>query len=534
MKLLRIVLLTALFSMTFIPSQTLVLSRNLSFQDVNDSYAIDSIISLTEKDIMKGTTPSTFSPTQSITRAEFLVTLNRLLGLEPVSSSVAAYKDVRQKDWYYSAIQAATAAGLTEGLGSGRFAPHNNLTRQEAAIWLQKITAAPSASAADIQRLEFRDHAAISSWASGAVYAMVKLQYIQGSEGKFEPQRALTRQEAAVLLDRLLQDTTWANRLDSKLPDRIQLGWQYQQSDAEFKLSVMASNVNVLSPRWFFLNANSGISDNGNSDLVSWAHQQGKKVWALFGNRMNQEHTHALLSSPAKTSAAIKEVVQLAQQYGLDGINLDFENVAPKDREAFTSFVTELAAQLHNKGLTLSVDVSPDLGTDWTEAFDYAALGKQADYIVLMGYDEHWSGGTAGSVASLPWVTQGLDTLLKEVAAAQVILGLPLYTREWKVGASGATLESKDLRLGEQLETISRLGLQPGWNSTLSQYQTSYAAGGSPHHIWLEESRSLSSKYIMGLERKVAGFAYWHIGGDTSDIWPALRNADKYQALTAR
>lgn len=341
----------------------------------------------------------------------------------------------------------------------------------------------------------------------------------------------MSRQETAVILDRLLQNTVWSSKLAAKVPDRVQLGWQYQQSNAEFKQSVLSSNVNVLSPRWFFLDADGGISDSGSSELVSWAHQHGKKVWAMFGNRLNQENTKALLASPAKTSAAITKVVQLAQKYGLDGINLDFENVAPANRKAFTSFVTELAKQLHDKDITLSVDVSPDLGTDWTEAFDYAAIGKQADYVVLMGYDEHWSGGEAGLVASLPWVRSGLDTLLEEVEASKVILGMPLYTRDWTVNPSGAAQSSEDLRLGEQTQRVSTFGLRPSWNSKLGQYVASYVSGGKTHQIWLEDSRSLSSKYSMALERDVAGFAYWHIGGETSDIWPALRNAAKYHAL---
>lgn len=533
MKFFRAALLTALLGSAFLPSQTPVLGSGLSFRDLDGSYAKEAIISLTEKNIMNGTTASTFSPAQSITRAEFLVTLNRLLGLESVSSAVAAYKDVQPSDWYYSAIQAATGAGLTEGLGDGLFAPKNALTRQEAAIWLQKITGTPSASSSDIQRLEFRDHAAISSWASGAVYAMAKLQLMQGNEGKFEPQQALSRQETAVILDRLLQNTAWSSKLAAKGPDRIQLGWQYQQSNAEFKQSVLTSNVNVLSPRWFFLDADGGISDSGSNELVSWAHQQEKKVWAMFGNRLSQENTKALLASSAKTSAAITKVVQLAQKYGLDGINLDFENVAPSNRKAFTSFVTELAKQLHDKDVTLSIDVSPDLGTDWTEAFDYAAIGKQADYVVLMGYDEHWSGGIAGSVASLPWVRSGLDTLLEKVDASKVILGMPLYTRDWMANLSGATQSSEDLRLGEQMQRIATFGLRPSWNSNLGQYVSSYVSGGKTHQIWLEDSRSLSSKYNMALERNIAGFAYWHIGGETSDIWPSLRNAAKYHDLKA-
>lgn len=86
----------------------------------------------------------------------------------------------------------------------------------------------------------------------------------------------------------------------------------------------------------------------------------------------------------------VNQLAEIVRQYGLQGLNIDFENVAPKDRQSFTAFITALAQKLHAQGAVLSVDVSPDLDTDWTDAFDYAALGKQADYMVMMGYDEHY------------------------------------------------------------------------------------------------------------------------------------------------
>lgn len=531
MKLLRITLLVLMLSAAFIGPQTLVLGNGLPFNDIEGSYAKDAILRLTEKNMMNGTSDSTFSPTRSITRAEFLITLNRVLGLEPVPSQIAAYKDVKRTDWYYSGIQAATEVGLTEGLGDGTFAPKSPVSRQEAAVWLQQMTGADPASAADIQAHKYLDHDVIAIWAKGAVYAATKLELMQGSDGRFDPQRALSRQEAAVILDRLIQTPSWSAKLAAKVQDGIQLGWQYRQSDAEFKQSVLASNVNVLSPRWFFLEQDGAISERGNTGLADWAHLHKKQVWAMFGNRINQEYTQTLLSSSAKTSAAITKIVQLAQKYGIDGINLDFENVAPDDRQAFTVFVTNLAKQLHDKGMVLSVDVSPDLGTDWTEGFDYAAIGKQADFVILMGYDEHWSGGAAGSVASLPWVQSGLDTLLKAVPASKVILGMPLYTRDWNVNRSGDTLNSEDLTLSEQMTRVSSLGLRPGWNSKLGQYITSYTSGSKTRQVWLEDSRSLSLKYKIALDRDIAGLAYWHIGGDTPEIWPSLRNMVKYHAI---
>ncbi|WP_245954420.1 S-layer homology domain-containing protein [Fontibacillus phaseoli] len=503
----------------------------MPFRDIESSYAREAIVRLNSKQIMNGTSDYLFSPAKPITRAEFVITMNRMLGLESVASSVPSYKDVRKNHWFYSGVQAQTELGLTEGKGDGAFEPFQAVTRQEAAVWIIRILNERTGGTGPIA--EYQDDSSIAVWARPYVSAITDLGLMKGSSGRFNPNRSLTRQETAVILDRLLQNSTWSRKLSAKAAPGIQMGWQFGQTDEQYKQSVLKSNVNVLSPRWFFLNEDGSVSDHSDPTLATWAKQKGKQVWALFGNRLNQENTQLLLSSQEKTAAAIAKIKNLAVKNGIHGINLDFENVAPSDRKKFTAFVTELARQLHANKMKLSVDVSPDLKTDWTEGFDYAALGKSADYIVLMGYDEHWSGGKAGSVSSLPWVQYGLDTLLKEVPASKVLLGLPLYVRDWEIDNKGNTLISEDLTLAEQIKRLNRVGAKPEWNYDLAQYTATYYSA-TAHRIWMEESRSLSEKYGMAKNRNIAGFAYWHIGGETPEIWPALRNAEKYSAVKSQ
>lgn len=530
MKLARTVLLLLItLSLTVLQPLTLASGNSLPFSDISNSYAKDAILRMYEKKIMNGTSDSLFSPAKPITRAEFLVTMNRLLGLESVDSSIPAYRDVSSSAWFYAHVQASTELGLTAGRGNGLFAPHDPVTRQEAAVWILRIlNETVDHAAADPG---YQDDSAIAAWALPYVSLISDLGLMSGNAGRFYPTQSLTRQETAVILDRLLQNETWAVKLSSAAKPDIQIGWQFGQTDEQYKESVLQSNVNVLSPRWFFLNQDGSISDQSTPSLSAWAKQHGKQVWAMFGNRFSMENTHALLSSPEKRAAAISTIGNLAVKYGIQGINLDFENIAPADREAFTSFVSELAQKLHANQMILSVDVSPDLQTDWTEAFDYTALGKSADYIVLMGYDEHWTGGSSGSVASLPWVKNGLETLLQEVPASKVILALPLFVKDWTVSETGATLGSRDLTFSAQVQLMHKYALKPVWNSRLAQYTAEYKESGDKHLIWLEDSRSLSAKYSMAMEHQIAGFAYWHIGGETPEIWPALRNTAKYAAI---
>ncbi|HEY4390708.1 MAG TPA: S-layer homology domain-containing protein [Paenibacillus sp.] len=527
MKITRITLLL-LACLFMIEPLTFAKNSELPFQDIGQSYAKDAIIYLHEKNIMNGTSNQLFSPRQAMTRAEFATTLVRLLHMEPVTPAVPAYTDVKKQAWYYETVQAASELGLVTGNGNGTFSPAQSITRQEAAALLIRALKEQTGT---YGLSGFNDRASIAEWARPYVAAAAGLGLMEGSDGAFHPNQALTRQEAAMLLYRVLQNGKWQQNINSKVPDSIQIGWQYGQTTEEYIHSISKSNINVLSPRWFFLNQDGSMANYVDTSLISWAKQNNKMIWAMVGNRSSQENTHAMLSSKQEATSFIAQLKSAVVKYGLQGLNLDFENVAPQDREVMTAFTAELAAQLHKVGAKLSVNVSPDWNTDWTEAFDYANLGSSADYIVLMGYDEHWSGSpNPGSVSSLPWLKHGLDTLLKQVPASKIILALPLYNRDWTVNSKTGAVTSEDVSLSEQNARIQKFGAGLNWKEDLGQYKASYQANGVTHQLWLEETRSLSQKYKLASERGIAGFAYWHIGGDFPGIWPSLRNMAKYMA----
>ncbi|MNZ41616.1 putative sporulation-specific glycosylase YdhD [compost metagenome] len=525
-------LLATLLFTTSIQPMAQVGSKGLPYSDIANSYAKEAIMNLYNKNIMNGTSSSLFSPKEPVTRAQFMTTLIRLLNLEPVNSSIPAYSDVKKTAWYYGAVQASTDLGLTEGAGNGTFNPDQSVTRQEAATWIVRTLKQAAAEANGASYTGYTDDKSISAWARSYVSIISKLGVMEGSEGAFHPKQALTRQETAMILNRLLQNDDFSAKLNQAYKPGIQIGWQYSQTNEEFKASILQSNVNILSPRWYFLDSSGSFSDHTDTSLVKWGNQNGKKIWALFGNRSDQKITHQLLSSSEKSSAMIARIKSAVVKNGLHGINLDFENVAPADRNSLTAFVTKLANELHSVNAVLSVDVSPNLNSDWTEAFDYEALGKSADYIVMMGYDEHWSGGLyPGSVASLPWVENGLNTLIADVPGSKIILALPFYNRDWIVNSKGLSPSSEDITLSEQANRVANKNSAVKWDQKSGQYTFSYWKSSTQHKIWLEESRSLSLKYKMALENNIAGFAYWSIGGETADIWTTLRNVAKYHAM---
>jgi spore germination protein len=501
------------------------IDSGIPFDDISNSYAQSQITDLYNKNIISGTGYRTFEPTKSITRAEFVTMVNRLLNLKPVMNDIPSFGDVPRDAWFYGWVQSGINLNFVQGTSNYGFEPQKTISREEAATMIVRALKqqAGSSSPAD---LPFRDNGSVSNWAIPYVNEISKLALMTGDAGNFRPNDSITRQETAVVFDRVLQNAKWANQLASVHTASIQLGWQYGDTTQQFIDRIGQTSINTVVPRWFFIESSDTVSDHTDPALLTWTAQNRIDVWAMLGNHSNADWTDRILSDAQKRTAVIQQVTAYVQKYQLAGINMDFENVYIKDKDALTTFVADLATALHGMNRKLSVDVSPDTGTDWTNAINYQAIGQSADYVIMMGYDEHWGGSPqAGSVSSLPWYQKSLDKLLTVVPSAKTIAALPFYTRDWTLGA---TVSSEDLTLVEQGNRLSMTNASWLWDSTSGQYVATYVSNWTAHEIWTEDSRSLSLKYAMAANRGVAGFAYWYIDAETTDVWAALSNAAKY------
>lgn len=493
------------------------------FKDLKGSYAVQEIDALAKQRIIQGTAKGMFQPDLKVTRAEFITMMSRMLQLEPVEAEVASFRDVPTSAWYYGWVQAGSILGIVKGTSSDRFSPGGAITREEAAVIAAR--AYHKEMGDDTTRAPYSDARSIASWADDAVKAAAIEGWIKGDQGtgKFRPKDPMTREETAVLLYRILQleprSSAWKGSKD------IQLGWQYGSTTAAYIEQVKQSNINTLVPRWFYIKSNQVLSSSVDPALITWAHQNNKQVWAMLGNQSDSNVTHEMVSSYANRTKIIDELSRYVRTYAIDGINVDFENVNGTDRNSLTLFIKELSNAMNRLGVVVSVDVSPDLGTSWTAAFDYEALGRYADYLVLMGYDEHWAGAPqAGSTSSLPWLEKGLDRMLEAVPAEKIIVAMPFYTRDWVL----TTLSSQLISLQEQRDVLNANKVSYRWDNSVSQYVADYIQLGRKHRVWLEDSRSLTAKHQMAAERQVAGFAYWWMGAETQDVWSSLRNSERY------
>lgn len=285
--------------------------------------------------------------------------------------------------------------------------------------------------------------------------------------------------------------------------------------------------VHVVSPTWFHLKEDGLVSNTADIEYVKWAHQNGYQVWGLFSNSFDKELTSEMLNDSKLRIKVIKQLLSYADLYQLDGINLDFENVYLEDKEAYVQFVRELTPLLHEKGRTVSVDVTfKSSSENWSMFYDREKLGQIADYIIVMGYDEHWANSPeAGSVSSLPWVEKGIKGILEDVPSDKVILGVPFYTRLWieEVDDEGnKSVSSKTFSMDQAQQWIEENNLKVTYDKATGQNYVQLIEGTTTYRVWLEDSTSMEKRFEIMDKYNLAGIGAWRRGFESKDFWDVI------------
>ena len=315
------------------------------------------------------------------------------------------------------------------------------------------------------------------------------------------------------------------------MEDKVNLSWhQVTTQEANDYLADSIANisgVNVISPTWFYIQDTAGnIGNIASADYVSLAHERGLKVWGLIDNFTADVSTTETLSQLASRQNIIQQLVQAALSVGLDGINVDFESLSEDAGPHFLEFLRELSIECHKNNLVVSVD-NP-VPEDFTSHYDRKEQGLVVDYIIIMGYDEHYVGSDAGSVASLPWVEQGVQDTVTEVTPERTILAIPFYTRLWKT--TGGAVTSEAIGMDEAQNVLSANAVEPVWDGSVGQNYATFEQDNSTYQIWLEDAQSIAEKVKLIPKYNLAGVAQWKLGFENSSIWQTI--SDNLQAAS--
>ncbi len=307
-------------------------------------------------------------------------------------------------------------------------------------------------------------------------------------------------------------------------PYPINLAWhQVTNAVANSGIDAMLENtsgINTISPTWFFLNDNQGnFTSIADQTYVDKMHAKGIEVWVLIDNFTNDVDIAQILSTTTNRKNLINNLVQTTLAYGMDGINIDFEQVPQEAGADYVQFLRELSIPCRANGIVLSADNY--VPTDYTAHYGRAEQGEVLDYFIIMGYDEHYSGSSqAGSVASYNYVKTGIENTLKDVPAHKVINAIPFYTRLWKISQEGVSSDALSMSAAENV--LAQYGVTPEWDEETMQHFAQFEADGATYQIWLENAESIRAKLSLMSSYNIAGVAEWKLGLEKAEIWSVI------------
>lgn len=310
------------------------------------------------------------------------------------------------------------------------------------------------------------------------------------------------------------------------LDEKVNLVWhQVMSEEANGAMETLIANtrgVNVIAPTWFALTDNKGnFHSYANREYVDKAHALGMQVWGVVDNFNMGENVNSgvLFAQTSVRKTLIENLMEEVQGYGIDGINLDIEGIQPSAGPHYVQFIRELSIACRKEGIILSVDNY--VPTAYTEFYNRAEQGRVVDYVIIMGYDEHHAGGEAGSVASLPFVTKGIEDTLKVVPKEKVINAIPFYTRVW-TEKDGKTTSSA-LSMTSAKAWVEEKQVELYWQEEMGQYYGELQTEDGLKTVWMEEERSIGMKMDAIKEAGLAGVACWKLGFEPAEIWDIVK-----------
>ncbi len=303
-----------------------------------------------------------------------------------------------------------------------------------------------------------------------------------------------------------------------------------------------SKGLTTIAPTWYHVKDTEGnLESISSAEYVNYAHQSNIEVWATVrdfdGGISSYEESLELLSSTSNREKLINQLIAEALQVGIDGINVDFEKISEECGEHYIQFIRELSVRCRQNSLVLSVDNYVPKG--YNMQYDRKEQGIVADYVVIMGYDEHFGGSPeAGPVSSYDFVKDGIEETLKEVPAEKVISGIPFFTRLWKEipkseqelaeqagteeGEYPMKVTSDALGMSAAESVVETSGAEITRDENAKQDYATWTSGEETYKIWLENEESIEAKLKLMKKHKLAGTAAWALGQEKKSTWELI------------
>lgn len=274
-----------------------------------------------------------------------------------------------------------------------------------------------------------------------------------------------------------------------------------------------AQAITTVTPRWFSMTSTGAVRNIGyNVSVATFALKHRVQLVPLVTNIGN-----GMLTSAAVRARGAAGLAALVKGDHFNGVNIDFELLPASARTGLTDFVALLRHDLGPRPV-IAVSVFPLVGvsTSISGAYDYASLATHANYLVVMAYDHHYSGGPPGPVAPYSWVAANVDAALKHIPGSKIVLAIGMYGYNW-VGTSAHTVSDV------QAEALAQAhGIRPTYNTAESQNTFHFSAAGVTHVVWYMGNRSAKARLALARSKHLAGIALWRLGDEDPRFWSSL------------
>ncbi len=318
---------------------------------------------------------------------------------------------------------------------------------------------------------------------------------------------------------------------EKQIQGKVNMFWDYYSKYVKCpdRTGQVIEGVNVVSPSFFYIDEDGEFQDkvgDAGKQYIEWAHSNNYKVWAMVqSDEAGKKTTSTILNSYAKRQELIEKIIEVCVEYQLDGINIDFENMYEADKDKFSRFIIELEPRLNEIGAVLSVDVTaPDGDPNWSLCYDRNVIGHVADYIVFMAYDQYGNSSTKpGTTAGYNWVETNVKKFIdnEDVEPSKIILGMPLYTRQWTIDSNGE-IKKDGSGVVSMLNTKIPNNVEKQWDEELKQYYIEYKSGSDTIKMWIEDGTSIAAKVSLVTKYGLAGTSCWRKDMETSNIWSVI------------
>lgn len=287
-------------------------------------------------------------------------------------------------------------------------------------------------------------------------------------------------------------------------------------------IATNTSTIDEIATHTYITDSYGKISGLVPTNQITYANSNGVKTLAMVSNNFDGNIAKTLLENQTNRQTLISNILNAIKVNGYKGVNIDFEGLYYYDRSYLTAFMSELYSTLHPQGFYVTMAVAAKTSdsptASWSGAYDYATLAKYSDQIVLMTYDEHYPGGTPGSIASISWVETVIKYALTVIPKEKLLLGTAAYGYDWSINGTKAYSISATYNLA------ANYGATIKWDSvSQSPYFTYSDASGISHTVWFENAQSLSYKLSLVNSYDISGIAIWRLGLENADYWTSIR-----------